>query len=116
MANPFSEIAPALAGYRDKVLFGGVWKRPDLPARDWSLVTVTCLVALYRINELPFHLKRAGERRHPIGTDRGDHAPRVLPSTALPIVKRVLEEAGASGMPRSPMVTKAWAPSVGRAR
>ena len=59
MANPFSEIAPALADYTDNVLFGDVWKRPNLSLRDRSLVTVTCLVALYRINELPFHLKRA---------------------------------------------------------
>ena len=59
--NPFAEIAPALAHYTDNVLFGDVWKRPGLSPRDRSLVTVTCLVALYRVNELPFHLKRALE-------------------------------------------------------
>ena len=25
--NPFADIAPALADYTDKVLFGDVWKR-----------------------------------------------------------------------------------------
>lgn len=58
-ANPFADIAPALAEYSERVLFGDVWKRPDLSPRDRSLVTVAALVALYRTNELPFHLKRA---------------------------------------------------------
>jgi 4-carboxymuconolactone decarboxylase len=57
--NPFADIAPALADYTDNVLFGDVWKRAGLSARDRSLVTVSCLVALYRSNELPFHLELA---------------------------------------------------------
>jgi len=61
MRSPFGDIAPALATYTDDVLFGDVWERPELSKRDRSLVTVACLVALYRINELPFHLKRALE-------------------------------------------------------
>ena len=59
--NPFADIAPALADYTDRVLFGDVWKRPDLSPRDRSLITVASLVSLYRINELPFHMKRAME-------------------------------------------------------
>jgi len=59
--NPFADVAPALAAYTDEVLFGDVWERPGLSKRDRSLVTVACLVALYRTNELPFHLKRALE-------------------------------------------------------
>ena len=55
----FGDIAPALAEYTDKVLFGDVWERPDLSPRDRSLITVATLVALYRTNELPFHLKKA---------------------------------------------------------
>jgi len=57
----FGDIAPALATYTDEVLFGDVWERPGLSPRDRSLVTITCLIALYRSNELPFHLKRALE-------------------------------------------------------
>src|SRR3954469_18145582 len=57
--NPYSEIAPALGDYTDNVLFGDVWKRPGLSPRDRSLITVAALVAGYRTNELPFHLKRA---------------------------------------------------------
>ena len=57
----FGDIAPAFADYTDQVLFGDVWERPGLPKRDRSLITVATLVALYRTNELPFHLKRALE-------------------------------------------------------
>lgn len=53
------ELAPALTDYTQRVLFGEVWERPGLSKRDRSLITVATLVALYRTNELPFHLKRA---------------------------------------------------------
>src|SRR3954462_15898467 len=55
----FGHIAPALADLTDKVLFGDVWERPGLSPRDRSLITVASLVSLYRVNDLPFHLKRA---------------------------------------------------------
>ena len=57
----FGDVAPALAGYTDTVLFGDVWQRAGLSPRDRSLVTVAALVAGYRVNELPFHLKFALE-------------------------------------------------------
>ena len=53
------DIAPKLAELTDDVLFGDVWERPGLSPRDRSLVTVAALVALYRGNELPGHLRRA---------------------------------------------------------
>lgn len=59
--NPYVDIAPALGELTDRVLFGEVWERPELSKRDRSLITVATLVALYRTNELPFHLKRALE-------------------------------------------------------
>ena len=55
----FGDIAPALAEYTDEVLFGDVWQRPGLSPCDRSLITVASLVSLYRINELPFHVKKA---------------------------------------------------------
>jgi 4-carboxymuconolactone decarboxylase len=55
----FGDIAPHLAEITDKTLFGDVWENPALSPRDRSLVTITSLISLYRINELPFHLKRA---------------------------------------------------------
>lgn len=57
----FGDIAPALAEISDKVLFGNVWERSGLTPRDRSLITVACLVSLYRTNELQFHLKKAIE-------------------------------------------------------
>ena len=39
--SPFGDIAPALGKYTDDVLFGDVWKRPQLSPRDRSLVTVS---------------------------------------------------------------------------
>lgn len=52
-------FAPKLMELTDEVLFGDIWERPGLSKRDRSLITVAALVALYRINELPSHLKRA---------------------------------------------------------
>lgn len=59
--GPFADVAPALDAYTSGVLFGDVWERPGLSKRDRSLITVATLVALYRTNELPFHLRRALE-------------------------------------------------------
>lgn len=38
------------------MLFGDVWERPGLSPRDRSLVTVSVLAALYRGEQLPYHL------------------------------------------------------------
>ena len=58
-AGPYADIAPALNDYTRQVLFGQAWERTELPKRDRSLITVAALVSLYRVNELPFHLKFA---------------------------------------------------------
>ena len=97
----FGDIAPALADYTDKVLFGEVWERPGLSPRDRSLVTVASLVSQYRSNELPFHLKKALEN----GVSRDELVELIThlafysgwptASTALAIARRVFEETGA---------------------
>ena len=61
MRAPWSDIAPHLTVITDAVLFDDIWRRPGLSPRDRSLVTVAALVALYRTNELPFHLGKALE-------------------------------------------------------
>lgn len=43
------------------MLFGDVWERPGLSKRDRSLITVATLVALYRTEQMAFHLNRAME-------------------------------------------------------
>lgn len=52
-------IAPGLAGYTDDVLFGDVWRRPQLAPRDRSLVTVAVLIATGKTAQLEGHLGRA---------------------------------------------------------
>lgn len=55
------ELAPKLAELTDDVLFEDVWNRPDLAARDRSLITVAALVAGGDAEQLRFHLGRARE-------------------------------------------------------
>ncbi|QVN20895.1 carboxymuconolactone decarboxylase family protein [Burkholderia pyrrocinia] len=96
----FGAIAPALADYTDNVLFGDVWQRAGLSPRDRSLVTVASLVSLYRVNELPFHLKKALDN----GLTRDELIEAIThlafysgwptASSALPIAQRVFDEAG----------------------
>lgn len=54
-------VAPKLAELTDKVLFDDIWQRPELSPRDRSLVTVSALIAMHRVEQLPFHLARALE-------------------------------------------------------
>lgn len=51
-------IAPALAGYTDRVLFGDVWVRPELPPRDRSIVTLSVLIATGKTAQMTSHLGR----------------------------------------------------------
>jgi 4-carboxymuconolactone decarboxylase len=52
-------ISPKLADLTRDVLFGDVWERPELSKRDRSLATVTALIALNRLEQLPGHMTRA---------------------------------------------------------
>jgi 4-carboxymuconolactone decarboxylase len=54
-------LAPEFAKLTKDFLFGDIWQRPGLSQRDKSLITVTCLVALNRIEQVDFHLKKAFE-------------------------------------------------------
>jgi 4-carboxymuconolactone decarboxylase len=54
-----AEVSPKLAQLTADVLFGDVWKRPGLSPRDRSLITISVLTALYRLEQLPNHLGRA---------------------------------------------------------
>ncbi len=57
----FGDLAPKFVELTDDVLFGDVWERPELSKRDRSLITVSALIALYRTDQLRFHLGRALE-------------------------------------------------------
>lgn len=63
-------VAPKLADLSMDVLFADVWERPGLDPRDRSLITVAALIAMGRVEQLPFHLGRAlqnGVTRDEIG-------------------------------------------------
>jgi 4-carboxymuconolactone decarboxylase len=99
--SSFADVAPALASYTDEVLFGEVWKQPGLSPRDRSLVTMATLIAVYRTNELPFHLKFAlqnGVTRDELVetiTQRAFYAGWPVASTAVAIARKVFEDASA---------------------
>ncbi|MBT2498563.1 carboxymuconolactone decarboxylase family protein [Agromyces sp. ISL-38] len=59
--NLFEDFAPKLAALTDDVLFEDVWNRPELAARDRSLITVALLAAGGHYPQLEFHLGRAVE-------------------------------------------------------
>ena len=96
----FGHIAPALAELTDTVLFDDVWQRPGLGSRERCLITVASLIALYRSNELPFHLKKALEN----GISRDEiieiithlafYSGWPTANTALQIAQRVFDEVG----------------------
>ena len=55
------DIAPKLAQLTDDVLFGDVWKRPELAKRDRSLITVASLLTSGSTEQLIGHLRLAKE-------------------------------------------------------
>lgn len=57
----FGDFAPKLAALTDDVLFENLWNRPELSARDRSLITVAALTAGGSAEQLGFHLGRAVE-------------------------------------------------------
>jgi len=59
--------APKLAQLTDQVLYGDIWERPQLSKRERSIATVAALVAMYRVEQLPFHLDLA--LKHGVGKD-----------------------------------------------
>jgi 4-carboxymuconolactone decarboxylase len=67
MSNKYEEkligdmkaVAPEFEKLTQDLLFNDIWNRPGLSKRDRSLITVTCLVALNRIEQIDFHLNKA---------------------------------------------------------
>jgi 4-carboxymuconolactone decarboxylase len=57
----FGDFAPGLVQLTDDVLFGQVWKRPQLSAKERSLVTVACLATSGNTDQLVYHLGLAKE-------------------------------------------------------
>jgi 4-carboxymuconolactone decarboxylase len=55
----FGGFAPGLVHFTDDVLFGEVWKRPQLSPKERSLITVAALTAGGNAEQLTFHLQFA---------------------------------------------------------
>jgi len=55
----FYDGAPYLGQVRDTYVYGDIWERPGLSARDRSMITVAVTQALYATNELRLHMGRA---------------------------------------------------------
>lgn len=53
------DAAPYLGEIRDTHVYGDIWERPQLSARDRSMITVAVNQALYATNELRIHVGRA---------------------------------------------------------
>jgi 4-carboxymuconolactone decarboxylase len=52
----FGDFAPALVEFTDDVLFGQVWTRTELTAKERSLITVAALTTTGNTDQLRFHL------------------------------------------------------------
>ena len=57
----FGDFAPGLVHFTDDVLFGEVWKRSQLSAKERSLVTVAVLPTNGNTDQLVYHLGLAKE-------------------------------------------------------
>jgi alkylhydroperoxidase/carboxymuconolactone decarboxylase family protein YurZ len=55
------KVAPALEAYTQERLYGEVWKRPGLAARDRSLVTIAALIARDQAPALTYYFNQAIE-------------------------------------------------------
>ena len=53
------DAAPYLGEIRNQYVYGDIWERPGLSARDRSMITVAVNQALYATNELRLHMVRA---------------------------------------------------------
>ncbi|GAB5500528.1 MAG: hypothetical protein PsegKO_28390 [Pseudohongiellaceae bacterium] len=53
------DASPYLGQVRNRYLYGDIWERPGLSARDRSMITVAVNQALYATNELRLHMGRA---------------------------------------------------------
>ena len=52
-------VAPALEKYRQKTVFGDLWKRPGLNARDRSIATLAALITRNQTTEMSQYLNLA---------------------------------------------------------
>lgn len=98
VSSLFGNLFPGVVQYTTDALFRDLWLRPDLLPRERSLVTVSALIALGHVAQLPYHLNRAMDA----GLTQAESAEVVTqlafysgwPSAfaAMPVIKEVLEK------------------------
>ncbi|MEZ8695361.1 carboxymuconolactone decarboxylase family protein [Vibrio splendidus] len=50
------EFAPKLKQVTEEVLFDDIWQRKELLLRERSIITLTALASLGRLEQLPYHI------------------------------------------------------------
>jgi 4-carboxymuconolactone decarboxylase len=58
-AEDMRAVSPALEQYTERRLFGDLWKRPGLSARDRSMVTLAALIARNQTVQMAFYVNLA---------------------------------------------------------
>ena len=106
------EVTPQLYQYTTELLFGEVWKRPELPARDRSLITLAALVASGQTAQMTGHIN--------LGLDNGLKASEISAlithlafysgwpnaMSAVGVAKKIFEERGIPAEQIVPPVTE----------
>ncbi len=96
----FADVSPKLADISGDVLYNDVWERPQLSPRDRCMITVASLITGYRVEQLPFHMRKAldkGVTREELSemiTHLAFYAGWPQANTAVRIARQVFEEAG----------------------
>jgi 4-carboxymuconolactone decarboxylase len=104
-------VAPALAEYTNRVLFGDLWRRPELSARDRSLVTIAGLIATGEAEQLPFHANRGMDNGltrtelSEVATHLAYYAGWPKAMSAVPVLRGVFEARDAAAAKGSPATT-----------
>ena len=94
----FGNVAPGVVQYTTDVLFRDLWLRPDLAARDRSLVTVSALIANGQVAQISYHLNRAMDngltqtQSAEVVTHLAFYAGWPNAFSALPVMKDVFEK------------------------
>jgi 4-carboxymuconolactone decarboxylase len=61
IAELIGTCPPKLVSLTNDVVFDDIWQRPQLSKRDRSLITIATLIANGTLEELPAHVRLAGE-------------------------------------------------------
>lgn len=105
-------VSPALERYIQGVILGDLWQRPQLSARDRSMVTLAVLISRNQTIELPFHLRRALDNGltpreiSEIITHLAFYAGLGNATGAVPAIKAVFAERGINADQLAPATTQ----------